>query len=112
MRKETKKRVEIQSWNSFSFLDKARADMTCDVLNGNLGYLVNNNNNNNVTNRPSAKENYKSNGVKANGNLEVPTVTNDEEIATRKSLVILSGIFITSIVAIFYIYKNFPELDE
>lgn len=79
--------------------------MTCDVKNGNLNYLANNNN---IT---TLKENHKPNGIIGNGKAEVPKVL-DEEVATRKSLMILSTIFITSLVAMFYIYKNFPELDE
>lgn len=75
--------------------------MTCDNMNGKLDCLANNNN---VTTQ-------KMNGhAKVNGRVEVPAVGEDFE--TKKSLVILSGIFITSLVAMFYIYTNFPELDE
>lgn len=96
-------------WILYSFLDKSRADMTCDVVNGSLDYLANNNN---VTSRASTKEHHKSNGVKSNGVAKAPITSDEEDIATRKSLIILSTIFITSLVAMFYIYRNFPELDE
>ncbi|TMW51230.1 hypothetical protein DOY81_003707 [Sarcophaga bullata] len=35
-----------------------------------------------------------------------------ERSATKKSLIILAGIFITSLVAMFYVYLIFPQLDE
>lgn len=106
--KKTKKRTKIVTRILYSFSDKTRADMTCDVINGNLDYLANNNN---VTSKASTKEHQKSNGIIVNGTPEVPKAS-DEEVTTRRSLVILSTIFITSLVAMFYIYKNFPELDE
>lgn len=84
--------------------------MTCDNVNGNsnLDCLVNNNN---VTHRTEPKTVNKSNGFKPNGKAEAPSAR-EEELDTRKSLIVLSTIFLTSVVAMFYIYKNFPELDE
>lgn len=35
-----------------------------------------------------------------------------ERSATKKSLVILAGIFVTSLAAMFYVYMIFPELNE
>lgn len=35
-----------------------------------------------------------------------------ERSATKKSLIILAGIFITSLAAMFYVYLIFPQLDE
>lgn len=84
--------------------------MTCDNVNGNgnLDCLVNNNN---VTHRSTLQSGHKSNGFKPNGKAEEPLAA-DEELDTKKSLIVLSTIFVTSIVAMFYIYQNFPELDE
>lgn len=85
---------------SNSFSDKTRIG-TFDNMNGELDCLSDNNN---VTTT-------KMNGhAKVNGKVEVPAA--EEDFETRKSLIILSGIFITSLVAMFYIYTNFPELDE
>lgn len=81
--------------------------MTCDKLNGNLDYLSNNNN---VTNGAIPKDDHKSNRVKMNGKAEFPLL--EEEVETRKSLIVLLIIFSASIIAMFYIYKNFPELEE
>lgn len=79
--------------------------MTCDSANGKLECLVNNNN---VT---TQDEDKKLNGyVKLNGKAEAP-VELEEEIASRKSLIVLLSIFVTSLAAMFYIYKNFPELE-
>lgn len=84
--------------------------MTCDNVNGKLDRIANNNN---VTNSLN-KDGHKLNGFKANGkSSEKRTVIFDEEeLETRKSLIILAAIFITAILALFYIYKNFPKLDE
>lgn len=76
--------------------------MTCDNGNGKLDYLGNNNN---VT----TKNELKSNGVKMNGTAKLPV---EEEVETRKSIIILLSIFATSLVAMVYIWKNFPELEE
>lgn len=35
-----------------------------------------------------------------------------ERSATKKSLFILAGIFVTSLAAMFYVYMIFPELNE
>lgn len=82
--------------------------MTCDSVNGKLDYLSNNNN---VTNGKITDGDHKGNGVKVNGKADVPRELEDE-IETRKSLIVLLSIFATSILAMFYIYKNFPELEE
>lgn len=95
-KKEKQKKIIVISK---SFSDKTRVGMTCDTTK--LDCLANNNN---VTTT-------KLNGhAKVNGKLEVPAA--EEDFETKKSLIILSGIFITSLVAMFYIYTNFPELDE
>lgn len=84
--------------------------MTCDKVNGNLNKLANNNNN--VT---SEEMNRKLNGFesnKMNGKARSTPLLDEEELETRKSLMILASIFITALIALFYIYKNFPRLDE
>lgn len=78
--------------------------MTCDNVNGGLDYLANNNNG------EVHKEPLKSNGVKATGAVE--SRESAEEIETRKSMIVLLVIFATSIAAMIYIYKRFPELEE
>lgn len=89
--------------------------MTCDKLNGKLETIANNNNNVAETAKP---EKYHMNGVKTNGSVVMKksapevTIVDEEELETRKSLVILATIFITAFIALFYIYKNFPKLDE
>uniref|UniRef100_A0A1B0CR23 Uncharacterized protein n=1 Tax=Lutzomyia longipalpis TaxID=7200 RepID=A0A1B0CR23_LUTLO len=40
------------------------------------------------------------------------TTNRPEDMSTKNSLLILAGIFITSAVAMFYVYLMFPELDE
>ena len=82
--------------------------MTCDKINGKLDYLINNNN---ITNGSAPKEDNNQNEVKLNGKLRNQHI-NDEEIATKKSMIILLTIFLVSALAMFYIYKNFPELEE
>lgn len=83
--------------------------MTCDKVNGNgLKYMTNNNN---VTHRTTSENNRTSNGFKSNGKNEAPLAL-QEELDTRKSLIVLSTIFATSLVAMVYIYQNFPELEE
>ena len=80
--------------------------MTCDKVNGNLDELANNNN---VT------SDRKLNGYdssKMNGKARSTPLLDEEELETRKSLMILASIFITALIALFYIYKNFPRLDE
>jgi hypothetical protein len=82
--------------------------MTCDSANGKLESLANNNN---VTTQNDDK---KLNGyakLNGNGRVKVPKTLEEEEIASRKSLIILLTIFATSLAAMFYIYKNFPELE-
>lgn len=81
--------------------------MTCDNANGGLDYLANNNN---VVNGAVHKEPLNSNGVKATEAVESSAL--EEEIETRKSLIVLLVIFATSIAAMIYIYKRFPELEE
>lgn len=87
--------------------------MTCDKLNGKLENIVNNNNNVVETAKP---EKYQSNGIHMNGKSSayksVPEVIDEEALETRKSLVILATIFVTALFAMFYIYKNFPRMDE
>ena len=81
--------------------------MTCDSdnVNGKLDVLANNNN---VT------VNQKLNGA-MNGKAtkeKSPPLFEEEEMETRKSLMILASIFITALLALFYIYKNFPRMNE
>lgn len=76
--------------------------MTCDNVNGNFDYLSNNNN---VLPKGA--------GLKANGvHKNKGCVTAEDEFETRKSLIILLSIFVTSLFAMFYIYTRFPELEE
>lgn len=82
--------------------------MTYDKVNGNLDKLSNNNN-------VSSEMNGKLNGFdsnKINGKARSTPLLDEEELETRKSLMILASIFITALIALFYIYKNFPRLDE
>lgn len=78
--------------------------MTCDSVNGKLEKIADNNN---VVNG------YESSKIK-NGKVKTRSTAllDDEELETRKSLMILASIFITALIALFYIYKNFPRLDE
>lgn len=85
--------------------------MTCDKLNGKLENIANNNN----VVEPIKPEKYQSNGTQMNGKSHhkpAPVVMDEEELETRKSLMILATIFITALIAMFYIYKNFPRMDE
>jgi hypothetical protein len=83
--------------------------MTCDNVNGKLDKLANNNN---------VSANQKINGygngaVNGKSTKERSTpLLDEEELETRKSLMILGTIFITALLALFYIYKNFPRLNE
>jgi hypothetical protein len=84
-------------------------EMTCDNVNGKLDKLTNNNNVTCEVNRKLngfAKQNGKSTKERSTPLLD------EEELETRKSLMILASIFITALLALFYIYKNFPRLDE
>lgn len=66
-------------------------------------------NNNNVVIK---SDEMSSNGYKnMNGKVE-KLEKNEENIASRKSLIILLSIFVASLVAMFYVYKRFPELEE
>lgn len=90
----------------FSRAEKSRSDMMCDKTNGKLDCLTNNNN---LTN---GAEHQKPNGIHhKSSKAEGPPIL-EEDMETRKSLVILLSIFVASIGAMFYIYKNFPELEE
>lgn len=82
--------------------------MTCDIASGTADMA---NNNNVTTNGTIPKDDYKMNGHKTNGTA-VPIAELEEDVETRKSMIILLSIFVTSIFAMFYIYKNFPELEE
>lgn len=83
--------------------------MTCDSVNGKLDKLANNNNvpvngkvngfNNGAMNGKSTKE-------------RSTPLLDEEELETRKSLMILATIFIAAILALSYIYKNFPRMNE
>lgn len=75
--------------------------MTCDEVKKLDNLLANNNN---VTSEV--------NGNKMNGKARSTPLLDEEELETRKSLMILASIFITALIALFYIYKNFPRLDE
>lgn len=82
--------------------------MTCDTANGGPECLLDNNN---VSNGSVANGGHKHNGVKVNGTK--PAVPSDnDDIETRKSLIILLTIFVFSLAAMLYIYKTFPELEE
>lgn len=79
--------------------------MTCDCSDDKLECLTHNNN---VTTNEDVQ---KLNGHgEMNGKAE-PPLELQEEIASRNSLIILLSIFITSLGAMIYIYKNFPELE-
>lgn len=83
--------------------------MTCDNVNSKLDNLANNNNNVTV----NQKVNGYGNGA-INGKTKERTspLLDEEELETRKSLMILATIFITALLALFYIYKNFPRMNE
>lgn len=40
------------------------------------------------------------------------TMSNREKYETKKSILILTGIFVISLSALFYVYLMFPELEE
>lgn len=79
--------------------------MSCDKVNGTLESYINNNNNNDVSNKQQV------NDVSEKIYAEVPLQL-EEEMEKQKSLVILGSIFIAGILALVYIYKNFPEMEE
>jgi hypothetical protein len=89
--------------------------MTCDNASGaKLDNIVNNNN---VTHelKQNGRQKVNGNGVQMNGGVkrsEKTVLVTEEELETRKSLMILAVIFATGLLALFYIYKNFPRLDE
>lgn len=82
-------------------------EMTCDKVNGALDSLLSNNNNNNnhLTKRTMPQTNGKQSSKK------VPLIL-EEDIEKRTSLVILLTIFAAGLLALIYIYKNFPEVEE
>jgi hypothetical protein len=80
-------------------------EMSCDKVNGTLESYINNNNNNDVSNKQQV------NDVSEKKYAEVPLQL-EEEMEKQKSLVILGSIFIAGILALVYIYKNFPEMEE
>jgi hypothetical protein len=80
--------------------------MTCDKANGKIKCLTNNNNlDNGAAHHITNGNHHKS----SKASLEI---REKEETETRKSLVILLTIFVASLGAMIYIYKNFPELEE
>ncbi|KAG5682572.1 hypothetical protein PVAND_011917 [Polypedilum vanderplanki] len=94
--------------------DNSQVEMTYDNVNSSkLDKFANNNN---------VVYNLKQNGQKLNGNcLQINgtskkksevRIIDEDELETRKSLIILAIIFISGLLALFYIYKNFPRLDE
>jgi hypothetical protein len=88
--------------------------MTCDNASGAKLDTVANNNNNNVIHQNGRKLNGLSNGsggVSAKRS-EAPVIVDEEALETRKSLMILAVIFATGLLALFYIYNNFPRMDE
>lgn len=53
------------------------------------------------------------NGVHSKMDKEQPSaMTSSEKYDAKKSILILAGIFLTSLVAMFYLYLMFPELEE
>lgn len=57
------------------------------------------------------------NGAHANTDKELTskeqaTMSTSEKYEAKKSILILFGIFLTSVIAMSYIYLMFPELDE
>lgn len=75
--------------------------MTTDsILNNKLEKIANNNNV--VTNNNCHK---KDNQMHENQ-------IQPEEMDNRKSLILLAAIFLSSLIAMIYIYNFFPELDE
>ena len=90
-------------------IEKTSFKMTCDSVNGKLDKIANNNN---------VSVDRKLNGV-GNGAMDGKStkerstpLLDEEELETRKSLMILATIFITALLALFYIYKNFPRMNE
>lgn len=83
--------------------------MTCDSINDKLESIVNNNNvnapNGEVKNIISPYVKEETEAIK-----EVPNI--NEQITNRKSLIVLATIFLTSLLAMLYIYNFFPELEE
>lgn len=39
-------------------------------------------------------------------------MSSHEKYEAKKSIVILIGIFLVSLIAMFYVYLNFPKLEE
>lgn len=52
------------------------------------------------------------NGRETFSSTETSSSSKSGELDAQKSLIILISIFITSLVAMFYVYMMFPELDE
>ncbi|CAO1377008.1 unnamed protein product [Diamesa serratosioi] len=82
--------------------------MTCDSINDKLESIVNNNNVNTLNGE--IKHIIKPNDKETDAIKEVPNI--NEENTNHKSLIVLASIFITSLLAMLYIYNFFPQLDE
>lgn len=82
--------------------------MTCDSINHKLESIVNNNN----VNTPNGEVQHKinTNDKETEAINDVPNIT--EENTNHKSLIVLASIFLTSLLAMLYIYNFFPQLDE
>lgn len=82
--------------------------MTCDSINDKLESIVNNNN----VNAPNGevKNIISPNDKETEVSKELPN--HNEENTNRKSLIVLASIFITSLLAMLYIYNFFPQLEE
>lgn len=83
--------------------------MTCDSINDKLETIVNNNNvnapNGEVKNIIRTNDKEETEAMK-----DVPNI--NEETTNQKSLIVLASIFLTSLLAMLYIYNFFPQLDE
>lgn len=89
----------INTQENSNFAEKTRKMTTDSIINNKLEKIANNNNvvTNNCHNGHSLKYD---NQVK------------NEDFENRKSLILLVVIFVSSLIAMIYIYNFFPELDE
>lgn len=96
-------------FSSFFNIDFTSKIMTCDSINDKLEAIVNNNNVNSpnveVKNVIKTTDKEETEAMK-----EVPNI--NEEITNQKSLIVLASIFLTSLLAMLYIYNFFPQLEE
>lgn len=64
------------------------------------------------TDKKHDKLNGSTDQTNCNHKKQSPTMSNNDKFETKKSILILISIFTISLMAMFYVYLMFPELDE